>query len=36
MPDAEGTADVVVTITLERPVRRLDDGRLSWGHEQVL
>jgi hypothetical protein len=36
VPDAAGTADVVITVTLERSVRRLDDGRLSWGHEQVL
>ncbi len=36
VPDAVGTADVVITVTLERSVRRLDDGRLSWGHEQVL
>src|SRR5205085_10088634 len=36
VPDAAGTADVVITVILERPVRRLDDGRLSWGHEHVL
>jgi len=36
VPDAAGTADVVVTVTLERSVRHLDEGRLSWGHEQVL
>ncbi|HKB01522.1 MAG TPA: hypothetical protein VKD90_04840, partial [Gemmataceae bacterium] len=35
MPDAEGAADVVVKVTLERTVRRLDDSRLSWGHELV-
>lgn len=35
-PDTAGTFDVVITVTLERPVRRLDDGRLSWGHEHVL
>jgi hypothetical protein len=34
-PDAAGAADVVVTVTLERSVRRLDDSRLSWGHELV-
>jgi len=34
-PDAIGETEVVVTVTLERPVRRLDDGRLSWGHELV-
>ena len=32
----EGTVDVVITVTLERSVRRLDDVRLSWGHEHVL
>lgn len=36
VPDAAGTVDVDITVTLERPVRRLDDGRLSWGHEHVL
>ena len=36
VPDAAGTADVAITVTLERSVRRLDDGRLSWGNERVL
>jgi hypothetical protein len=35
-PDAAGAVEVVITVTLERPIRRLDDGRLSWGHEHVL
>lgn len=35
VPDAAGKADIVVTVTLEKSVRRLDDGRLSWGHELV-
>ena len=35
VPDAAGNADVVVKVTLERSVRRLDEGRLSWGHELV-
>ncbi len=35
VPDAAGTAEVVVAVTLERSVRRLDDGRLSWGNELV-
>src|SRR5262249_29677484 len=35
-PDAAGTADVVISATLERVVRRLDDDRLSWGHEKVI
>jgi acetyl esterase/lipase len=34
-PDAAGTAKVVVKVTLERSVRRLDEGRLSWGQESV-
>src|SRR5262249_40478700 len=34
-PDAEGAADVMVKVTLERTVRKLDDSRLSWGHELV-
>ncbi len=33
--DAPGKADVEVAVSLERPVRRLDDARLSWGHELV-
>ena len=35
VPDAAGNTDVVVTVTLERSVRRLDEGRLSWGQELV-
>ena len=35
VPDAAGNVDVVVRVTLERPVRRLDEGRLSWGQELV-
>jgi hypothetical protein len=35
VPDAAGTTDVVVKVTLERSVRRLDEGRLSWGQELV-
>jgi hypothetical protein len=35
VPDAAGNADVVVKVTLERSVRRLDEGRLSWGQELV-
>jgi hypothetical protein len=27
--------DVALSVTLERTVRRLDDGRLSWGNELV-
>jgi hypothetical protein len=35
VPDAAGNAEVVVKVTLERPVRRLDETRLSWGQELV-
>jgi hypothetical protein len=35
-PDATGSSEVTVTVTLEQAVRRLDDDRLSWGHEKVL
>jgi hypothetical protein len=35
VPGAAGSADVVVRVTLERSVRRLDEGRLSWGQEVV-
>jgi acetyl esterase/lipase len=34
-PDAAGSTDVVVRVTLERSVRRLDEGRLAWGQELV-
>jgi hypothetical protein len=34
-PDVAGKADVAVRVTLERPARRLDEGRLSWGQELV-
>jgi hypothetical protein len=35
VPDAAGNSDVVVKVSLERPVRRLDETRLSWGQERV-
>jgi hypothetical protein len=35
VPDTAGNVDVVVKVTLERTVRRLDEARLSWGQEQV-
>jgi hypothetical protein len=35
VPDAAGNAEVVVRVTLGRSVRRLDEGRLSWGQELV-
>jgi acetyl esterase/lipase len=34
-PDAAGKAEVAIKVTLERPMRRLDDNRLSWGLELV-
>jgi hypothetical protein len=35
VPDTPGKTEIVVTVSLERTVRRLDDARLSWGHELV-
>jgi hypothetical protein len=35
-PDAAGAVEVVITVTVERSVRRLDEGRLIWGNEHVL
>jgi hypothetical protein len=35
-PDAVGTAEVVVSVTLERVVQKLDDTRLMWGREEIL
>jgi hypothetical protein len=35
VPDAAGNAEVVVRMTLERTIRRLDENRLSWGLELV-
>jgi hypothetical protein len=35
VPSAAGNTEVAVKVILERPVRRLDEGRLSWGQEQV-
>ncbi len=35
VPDVAGNMEVVVAVTLERSVRRLDEGRLSWGQELV-
>ena len=34
-PDAAGTVDVAVTATIDRDVRKLDDGILGWGNEKV-
>ncbi|HSI33455.1 MAG TPA: Ig domain-containing protein [Tepidisphaeraceae bacterium] len=35
-PDAAGKVDVAVTVTIDRDVRKLDDGRLGWGVEKVI
>ncbi len=35
VPDAAGKTDIVVKVILERSLRRLDEGRLSWGQELV-
>jgi hypothetical protein len=35
VPDTVGAVDLVVTVTLERTVRRLDEAKLSWGQELV-
>jgi hypothetical protein len=34
--DAAGKADVTVVVTLEREVRKLDEGALKWGNEKVV
>jgi hypothetical protein len=36
VPDAPGEMDVVVRVTLDRDVRRLNEARLAWGHEVVV
>jgi hypothetical protein len=35
-PDATGKFDVEVTVTIDREVRKLDEGILGWGNEKVL
>jgi hypothetical protein len=35
-PDRAGTTEVVVSVTLQRDVRRLDEAALKWGIEKVL
>ena len=35
-PDRSGTAEVVVAVTLERDLRRLDEEALKWGNEKVI
>jgi hypothetical protein len=36
IPDAPGKVPVVVTVTIDREVRRLDERALSWGVEKTL
>jgi hypothetical protein len=35
-PDAAGTFEVEVAVTIDREVRRLDEGVLAWGSEKIL
>ncbi len=35
-PDVLGRADVIVTVAIDRQVRRLDEAVLRWGNEKVL
>lgn len=35
-PDAAGKAEVVITVTIDRQVRQLDEKALIWGREKVL
>jgi hypothetical protein len=35
-PDAAGTFDLTVAVTIDREVRKLDDGGLGWGVEKVV
>ena len=35
-PDAPGKFEVEVTATIDREVRKLDEGALGWGQEKVL
>lgn len=35
-PDVPGRADVIVTVTIDREVRKLDEAVLRWGGEKVL
>jgi hypothetical protein len=35
-PDAAGSVDVVVTATIDRENRKLDEGALKWGNEKVV
>ena len=35
-PDAPGKVEIVVTATIDREVRKLDDAILKWGNEKVI
>ena len=35
-PDVPGKADVIVTVTIDRQARKLDEAVLRWGNEKVL
>src|SRR5262249_5913328 len=35
-PDSPGRAEVVVSVTLVRPLHRLDEADLKWGREKVI
>ncbi len=35
-PDAAGEAKVVVTVTIDKEVRKLDEQTLSWGREKII
>ena len=36
IPDVPGKTDVVVTVTIDRQMRKLDEAILRWGNEKVL
>ncbi len=35
-PDAAGEAKVVITVTIDREMRKLGDIALSWGREEII
>ena len=35
-PDAAGSAEVAESVTLDREIRKLDEGQLKWGNEKVI
>ena len=35
-PDAAGKAEVQVTVTIDRDVRKLDEATLKWGQEKIV